>query len=74
MIGSTSTRDIVADALEGEREAKRAVRCAVDGVARPDELLRSLQDVLEADQIIVAGTPRLRAWARAVQKALEASA
>jgi hypothetical protein len=61
-------------AVAGEREATRVVRCAVDGFARPDEFLHSLQDVTEADGHRLPTSPRLRAWCRAIQKSIERGA
>lgn len=58
-------------AIAGEREADRVCRCHRDDMARPDELLHSLLDVLADDSTVIAITPRLRGWCRRLGKALE---
>lgn len=60
--------------IDGEREAVRVKRCARDGMARPDELLHSLLDVLERDGWMIPPTPRLCGWCRSLQKSLEGGA
>lgn len=58
-------------AIDGERTAKRALHAIRDGFADPDRLMRDLLDVLDQDGKVVAPTPRLRGFARALQKQLE---
>ena len=58
-------------AIRGEREAERVIRCHRDGMARPNELLNSLRDLLLIDGVELAATPRLAGWARRLGKALE---
>ncbi len=68
----TPQKDIPAEYLAGERVAERAIRTIVDGFAQPDRLLTDLRDVLEADGVQIAGTPRLRGWTRRIAKFIEA--
>ena len=71
MSGRVYADDPVNAAIAAEGEARRAIRCHRDGMARPDELLHSLLNVLEADGRVIAPTAGLRAWCRTVGKALE---
>lgn len=66
--GQTSDAELT---IAGEREASRAIRCHRDGMARPDELLTSLLDLLAADGVSAKPTARLRGWCRRLGKALE---
>jgi hypothetical protein len=60
------------DAVDGERRAKRAIRCIEDGMAlSPDSLLHELQDALAVDGEHPKATPRVRAFMRAISKRLE---
>ena len=60
------------DCIDGERRAKRAIRCIEDGMAlSPDSLLHELQDVFAADGEHPKATPRVRAFVRVIAKRLE---
>jgi hypothetical protein len=50
---------------------KRTVRTVRDGFADPDRLLHDLLDSFEADGRQIAPSPGVRAFCRAIQKALE---
>ncbi len=59
-------------AIDGERRAKRAIRCIEHGMAlTPDSLLHEALDALAVDGEHPKVTPRLRAFMRAVSKRLE---
>lgn len=58
-------------ALAGERAAHRVLRRIRDGIGTGDELLGELRDVVHDDGHNVVATPRLRAFLRVVQKAIE---
>jgi hypothetical protein len=60
------------DCIDGERRAKRAIRCIEHGMAMlPDSLLHELQDVFAADGEYPKATPRMRAFVRVIAKRLE---
>lgn len=59
-------------AAQHDRCAARHVRACRDGFANPDTLLHGVQDAAEADGERIAASPAVRAYLRAVQKAIEA--
>jgi hypothetical protein len=60
------------DCIDGDRRAKRVIRCIEDGMAlSPDSLLHELQDVFGSDGEYPKVTARVRAFMRAVAKRLE---
>jgi hypothetical protein len=60
------------DCIDGERRAKRVIRCIEHGMAlSPDSLLHELQDVFAADGEYPKATPRVRAFVRVLAKRLE---
>ena len=63
----------IAEALAGERAALRVLRRIRDRIGHGDELLGELRDVIHEDGRDAPATPRLRAFARTLQKALERS-
>lgn len=66
--------DPVAEALAGERAAQRDLQAVRDGFAHADTLLFGVADALAADGSPIRGTPRLRAYLRAIQKHIETAA
>ena len=59
-------------AVDGDRKAKRAIRCIEDGKApSPDHLLHEIQCAIAVDGAYLKPTPRLRAFMRAIAKRLE---
>lgn len=72
MSGRVTLTDDALATIDGERRAKRTIRCIEDGMALSrDVLLNEVQDVLAADGVYVRATPRLRGFLRAVAKRLE---
>jgi hypothetical protein len=60
------------DGVDGERRAKRVIRCIEHGMAlSPDTLLHELQDAFASDGEHPKATPRVRAFMRAIAKRLE---
>lgn len=67
----TLTDDALAT-IDGERRAKRTIRCIEHGMALSrDVLLHEVQDVLATDDVYLRATPRLRGFLRAVAKKIE---
>ena len=58
--------------VDGEKCAKRAIRCVEHGMAlSKDYLLHELQDVIATDGAHLKATPMLRGFMRAISKRLE---
>jgi hypothetical protein len=57
--------------VSGERAAERTLYVIREEIAIPDRLMMDLLDLLEVDGRMVTGSPRLRGWARLLQKAFE---
>ena len=57
--------------VSGERTAERTLYVIREEIAVPDRLMMDLIDLLEVDGQPVTGSPRLRGWARRLQKAFE---
>ncbi len=64
--------EIASAFIAGERAADRAIREIANGFAPPDRFLTDLRDLAEADGVQLAGTPRVRGWARRIAKFIEA--
>ena len=58
--------------VSGEQAAERTLYVIREEIAVPDRLMMDLLDLLEIDGYPVMGSPRLRGWARRLQKAFEA--
>lgn len=64
--------DAALAAVDGARRGERLVRRLRDGFAlTSDDVLHELLEVVEADGDRLTATPRLRAFARALGKAIE---
>jgi hypothetical protein len=72
MSALVSLPDDALAAVDGDKRAKRAIRCVEHGMAlSPDHLLHELQDVIAADGAYLNATPRMRGFMRAIGKRLE---
>lgn len=67
----TDQASIASEHISGERAAERLLYAIGQGVAPPNRLLADFLDQLEADGRPLPATPRLRGFARRIQKALE---
>ncbi|MFT3804956.1 MAG: hypothetical protein QM766_27525 [Burkholderiaceae bacterium] len=74
MTRATRPANPIADLLEGERDATKALAQIASGAAAPDLLLHAIAAVLASDGVLAPPTTRLRGFARRLQKALEQSA
>jgi hypothetical protein len=68
----TGASDPASEAIAGCRSAHRVLRIITDGISSGDELFSELRDVAHDDGHDLPATPRLRAFAREVQKHIEA--
>jgi hypothetical protein len=67
----TMTDDALAT-IDGERRAKRTIRCIEHCMALSrDVLLHEVQDALAADGVSLRATPRLRGFLRTVARKIE---
>jgi hypothetical protein len=63
---------VVDQALDGERRARRLLRCWKDGMPTgADAMLHELQDIALEHGRAFAPSPAIRAFCRAIQKTLE---
>jgi hypothetical protein len=72
MTEATKQQNAASEVMSGERTAERGLYAINQGVAQPDRLLAGLLDILEADGYLIPATPRLKGWARRIQKAIAA--
>jgi hypothetical protein len=64
--------DDALNVIDGDKRAKRAIRCIEHGMAlSADLLLHELQDAFAIDGQYVKATPRVRGFMRAIAKHLE---
>jgi hypothetical protein len=64
-------QNVVFEVISDERIAERGLNTINQGVAQPDRLLSDLIELIEADGYMIPATPRLKGWARRIQKAIE---